>query len=132
MDWKRLWRMALTVHRGDGTARRPSLMVMGCYFGRPRLGLSDRLPGRQQHHRAEDRADDADRPQGRPVPADQADQHAPDERPGQADSQQLRPVDRLPAGSEQICDPTREHAPHEDEQQDHRAAPRRDKAAVSG
>jgi hypothetical protein len=107
-------------------------MVMGCYLGRPRLGL--RIACQAASSTTAPRIEPM-MPTGRragPSPADQADQHAPDERPGQADSQQLRPVDRLPAGSEQMCDPTREHAPHEDEQQDHRAAPRRDKAAVSG
>jgi len=39
----------------------------------------------------------AGRPDGQPVTAEQADQQPPDERSGQADHQQLGPVDRLAA-----------------------------------
>jgi hypothetical protein len=85
-------------------------------------GSSDGLPGRQQQHRAQDRADDAAWPQRQPVPAEQADEQAPDERPGQADDQELGPVDGLVASEEQVRDPAGEHAPHEDEQQDHRCS----------
>src|SRR5215204_4750220 len=60
-------------------------------------GWPDGPPGRQQHHRAQDRADDAAWTQRQPVPAEQADQQPPDERPGQTDDKQLGPVDRLVA-----------------------------------
>src|SRR4029450_12245124 len=82
----------------------------------------DGPPGRQQQHRAQDGADDAARPQRQAVPAEQADQQPSDERSGQADEQQLGPVDGLVAGQEQVRDPPGEHAPHEDEQQDHRCS----------
>ena len=46
-----------------------------------------------------------------------ADQQPTDERPGQADDQQLGPVDRLVPGQDQVRDPAGEHALHQDEQQ---------------
>jgi alkanesulfonate monooxygenase SsuD/methylene tetrahydromethanopterin reductase-like flavin-dependent oxidoreductase (luciferase family) len=64
----------------------------------PARGRTDGPPGGEQDHRADDRAQDAARSQGQAVAAEQADQQPAHERPGQADDQQLGPVDRLAPG----------------------------------
>ena len=56
------------------TLRWPAHSMPAELSGPAARGWPEGLPGRQQHHRAQDRADDAARPQRQPVPAEQADQ----------------------------------------------------------
>jgi hypothetical protein len=98
----RIWRLGVRIPRGarETPGQRPATRslpderppicaptALACRLDAAELsgptarGWPDGPPGRQQHHRADDRPDDAARPQRQPVPTEQADQQPPTNDP---------------------------------------------------